>query len=135
MTEQWVAEIEAACRKARTAFFFKQWGGVRKKSTGRHYRGRTFDEMPRAVEMSWGADDLPMTRGVHAAAARSSLSAPRMTILSASSGNGRCSAFASSHGAEQDHRHRLRMDRLDHRVRRCRQRCGPGTGFDFLTQV
>ena len=47
-----VAEIEAACRKARTAFFFKQWGGVRKKSTGRHYRGRTFDEMPRAAAMS-----------------------------------------------------------------------------------
>jgi len=35
----------------------------------------------------------------HAAAALSSLSAPRMTILSASSGNGRCKAFASSHGA------------------------------------
>jgi protein gp37 len=52
MAEQWVAEIETACRKARTAFFFKQWGGVRKKSTGRHYRGRTFDEMPRAVAMS-----------------------------------------------------------------------------------
>jgi hypothetical protein len=29
----------------------------------------------------------------------SSLSAPRATIFSASSGNGRCSAFASSHGA------------------------------------
>ena len=52
MAEQWVAEIETACRTARTAFFFKQWGGVRKKSTGRHYRGRTFDEMPRAVAMS-----------------------------------------------------------------------------------
>jgi protein gp37 len=52
MAEQWVAEIEAACRKAKTAFFFKQWGGVRKKSTGRHYRGRTFDEMPRAVAMA-----------------------------------------------------------------------------------
>src|ERR1700756_5507586 len=35
----------------------------------------------------------------HAAAARSSFSALRITILSASSGNGRCSAFASSHGA------------------------------------
>jgi hypothetical protein len=32
------------------------------------------------------------------AAALSSLSAPRMTILSASSGSGRCSDFASSHG-------------------------------------
>jgi protein gp37 len=47
MHEEWVHEIETACRKARTAFFFKQWGGVRKKSTGRSYRGRTFDEMPR----------------------------------------------------------------------------------------
>jgi protein gp37 len=46
MAEEWVQEIEVACRKAKTAFFFKQWGGVRKKSTGRHYRGRTFDEMP-----------------------------------------------------------------------------------------
>jgi hypothetical protein len=35
----------------------------------------------------------------HAAAARSSLSAPRMTILSASPGSGRCSALASSHSA------------------------------------
>jgi protein gp37 len=49
MSEQWVGEIEAACRKATTAFFFKQWGGVRKKSTGRHYRGRTFNEMPRGA--------------------------------------------------------------------------------------
>jgi protein gp37 len=48
MSEKWVVEIEAACRKAGTAFFFKQWGGVRKKSTGRHYRGQTFDEMPQA---------------------------------------------------------------------------------------
>jgi len=33
------------------------------------------------------------------AAALSSFSGPRMTISSASSGRGRCSAFASSHGA------------------------------------
>jgi hypothetical protein len=33
------------------------------------------------------------------AAALSSLSSPRITILSASSGNCRCSALASSHGA------------------------------------
>ena len=33
------------------------------------------------------------------AAARSSFSAPRITILRTSSGNGRCAAFASSHGA------------------------------------
>jgi protein gp37 len=46
MLEQWVDEIEAMCREAGSAFFFKQWGGVRKNRTGRKFRGRTFDEMP-----------------------------------------------------------------------------------------
>jgi protein gp37 len=46
MLEEWVDEIEAACRESKAAFFFKQWGGVRKKATGRTYRDRTFDEMP-----------------------------------------------------------------------------------------
>jgi protein gp37 len=27
-------------------FFFKQWGGVNKKKTGRVLNGRTWDEMP-----------------------------------------------------------------------------------------
>ena len=68
----------------------------------------------------------------HAAAARSSLSARRMTILRASSGSGRCSALASSprrahpHVAlligRQDHRHCLGMDRLDDDVRCRRQK-------------
>jgi protein gp37 len=47
MSEEWVGEIETVCRKERTAFFFKLRGFVRKKISGRHYRGRTFDEMPR----------------------------------------------------------------------------------------
>jgi protein gp37 len=46
MLEEWVNEIELLCREAQTAFFFKQWGGVRKDRTGREYRGRIFDEMP-----------------------------------------------------------------------------------------
>ena len=40
-----------------------------------------------------------INRSDHGTAARSSLSAPRATTLSASSGNGRCNDFASSHGA------------------------------------
>ena len=36
---------------------------------------------------------------IYVAARSSLLSAPRMTILSASSGNGHCNALASSHGA------------------------------------
>jgi protein gp37 len=49
MQEVWVDEIEIACRKNGTAFFFKQWGGVRKDRTGRRFRKQTFDEMPRAL--------------------------------------------------------------------------------------
>jgi protein gp37 len=46
MEPEWVDEIERACRKSGTAFFFKQWGGKNKKRTGRSYRGRTWDELP-----------------------------------------------------------------------------------------
>lgn len=46
MEESWVEEIEAACREAGTAFFFKQWGGKNKKKTGRLFRNKTYDEMP-----------------------------------------------------------------------------------------
>jgi protein gp37 len=49
MLEEWVDEIEASCRESNTAFFFKQWGGVRKKAAGRIYRKTTFDEMPIVV--------------------------------------------------------------------------------------
>ena len=46
MRESWVLDIKRRCRKARVAFFFKQWGGFNKKKTGRTLRGRTYDEFP-----------------------------------------------------------------------------------------
>lgn len=46
MKIEWVEQIERACRKAGTAFFFKQWGGRNKKAAGRELRGRTYDEYP-----------------------------------------------------------------------------------------
>jgi protein gp37 len=46
MERQWVNEIQFACRKYDTAFFFKQWGGRRKAKTGRELDGRTWDEFP-----------------------------------------------------------------------------------------
>jgi protein gp37 len=48
MQASWVKDIRDQCRKAGTAFFFKQWGGVRKSLTGRVLDGRTWDEMPAA---------------------------------------------------------------------------------------
>ncbi|TCV65415.1 protein gp37 [Neorhizobium sp. R1-B] len=47
MDVAWVDEIKAACDSAETAFFFKQWGGVNKKKTGREYQGQTWDQLPR----------------------------------------------------------------------------------------
>ncbi len=49
MRREWVESILGQCREARVAFFFKQWGGVRKDRTGRELHGRTYDEMPSAT--------------------------------------------------------------------------------------
>ncbi len=46
MNADWVTDIRDQCRKARVAFFFKQWGGVQKGKAGRTLEGRTWDEMP-----------------------------------------------------------------------------------------
>ncbi len=43
---EWVDDIHEQCQAAKVAFFFKQWGGVRKDLTGRMLHGRTYDEMP-----------------------------------------------------------------------------------------
>jgi len=47
MQDSWVLGIRDQCRAAGVPFFFKQWGGVRKKKMGRVLEGRTWDEMPR----------------------------------------------------------------------------------------
>jgi protein gp37 len=44
--ESWVLDIRDQCNNAKVPFFFKQWGGVRKKRTGRLLQGRTWDELP-----------------------------------------------------------------------------------------
>lgn len=43
----WVADIRDQCQRATVPFFFKQWGGTKKKKTGRLLDGRTWDELPR----------------------------------------------------------------------------------------
>lgn len=46
MRREWVMSIFRQCRAAEVAFFFKQWGGVRKEFAGRELDGRTYNEMP-----------------------------------------------------------------------------------------
>ena len=42
----WVRDLREQCCAAGVPFFFKQWGGVRKKTTGRMLVERTWDELP-----------------------------------------------------------------------------------------
>jgi protein gp37 len=44
--EEWVTEIRDRCIRERVPFFFKQWGGFRKKKAGRLLEGKTWDQMP-----------------------------------------------------------------------------------------
>lgn len=46
MEEEWVWALKRLCDRYGTAFFFKQWGGVNKKATGRLLGGSTYDAMP-----------------------------------------------------------------------------------------
>jgi len=46
MRAEWVISIRDQCQDQNVAFFFKQWGGVRKAKNGRLLDGRTYDEYP-----------------------------------------------------------------------------------------
>jgi protein gp37 len=53
MKAEWVETIKVQCEQVGVAFFFKQWGGWgadgkrrAKKSNGRLFEGKTWDEMP-----------------------------------------------------------------------------------------
>lgn len=46
MRREWVLNIKRQCRSQGVPFFFKQWGGVKKRETGRLLGGRTYDEFP-----------------------------------------------------------------------------------------
>jgi len=43
---EWVTGIRDICVNSKVPFFFKQWGGVNKKKSGRILDDRTWDELP-----------------------------------------------------------------------------------------
>jgi protein gp37 len=49
LSEEWVVNIRDQCLRTKVPFFFKQWGGVRKKRNGRELQGRTWNEMPEVL--------------------------------------------------------------------------------------
>jgi protein gp37 len=44
--KEWIIEIRDKCKKINIPFFFKQWGGVNKKESGRLLEGKEYNEMP-----------------------------------------------------------------------------------------
>jgi len=46
MKPEWVRQIKNRCVATGVAFFFKQWGGVNKKASGRKLDGQTWDYTP-----------------------------------------------------------------------------------------
>jgi protein gp37 len=46
MEGSWALEIKRQCEARGVPFFFKQWGGVNKKKTGRELEGRDWNAMP-----------------------------------------------------------------------------------------
>ncbi len=50
MESAWVSGIRDMCQKACVPFFFKQWGGVNKKRTGRTLDGSLWSQMPKAAD-------------------------------------------------------------------------------------
>jgi protein gp37 len=56
MEREWVKQLHDSCKRQRVAFFFKQWGGKRKKETGRLFGGRLWNEYPTTTE--WPVAEL-----------------------------------------------------------------------------
>lgn len=52
MDTSWVVDIRNQCQRTKVSFFFKQWGGTNRKKTGRKLEGRTWDEIPTAVDVA-----------------------------------------------------------------------------------
>lgn len=48
--EEWVLNIKEQCNLQSVAFYFKQWGGVNKKKSGRLLNGETFSDMPKIID-------------------------------------------------------------------------------------
>jgi protein gp37 len=68
MQREWAVRVLEQCRAADVPFFFKQWGGVHKKSAGRLLDGKTYDEFPeiRRVDFPTKARRLQILQDVKA---------------------------------------------------------------------
>jgi protein gp37 len=67
MHPDWVRSIQNQCSRDGIPFFFKQWGGTRKKLSGRVLDGRTYNDFPEFIPASSlnpsGRTIMPASRG------------------------------------------------------------------------
>ena len=52
MKKWWVEQLHEACHRQGVAFFFKQWGGKRKKKSGRIFKDQTWDDYPSLLPLT-----------------------------------------------------------------------------------
>ena len=52
MAAEWVRALRDQCRESGVSFFFKQWGGTRKRAAGRQLDERTHDDQPPVRDVS-----------------------------------------------------------------------------------
>lgn len=50
MKKEWIKDIKRQCIIENIPFFFKQWGGVNKKKSGRILDGQIWDNMPNILK-------------------------------------------------------------------------------------
>lgn len=61
MKPEWVRSIQSQCIRDGVPFFFKQWGGKRKKSAGRLLDGKTYSDFPEieAIDSATASPNTP----------------------------------------------------------------------------
>ncbi len=63
MEVTWVKGIHDRCMEEGIPFFFKQWGGMRKKQAGRIFEGKVWSEMPAGVNAGSGRISTKISPG------------------------------------------------------------------------
>jgi len=54
MKEEWAINIRDQCMSRNIPFFFKQWGSINKKRSGRTLQGQTWSAMPKVEHLTKG---------------------------------------------------------------------------------
>ena len=67
MEKEWIKDIKKQCLVKNVPFFFKQWGGVNKKKSGRILDGQVWDEMPNMpIKSMTLLEDIEHKNAIHA---------------------------------------------------------------------